>query len=321
MASVPERLSSGIPRLDTMLGGEGYFQGSSILVSGTAGTGKSSLACLFADAACRRGERVLYLAMEESPAQIIRNMQSIGLDLSPWVDQGLLRFHAARPTLYGLEMHLATIHSLVNELQPAIVVMDPITNLSSVASNAEIKSTLMRLVDMFKNKLITSLFTNLAHPGETESTEMGVSSLMDAWILVTNNDYNGERNRNLFILKSRGMAHSNQVREFLISDRGLDLKDVYLGSGGVLTGSARAQQEARDRAEQLATAQEVERRRRLVERQRQSLAAQISLLESELTEAETDLKSLESQEAGRQEADIKDRIRLSALRQADRKDG
>jgi circadian clock protein KaiC len=218
-------------------------------------------------------------------------------------------------------MHLATIHSLVNELKPAIVVMDPITNLSTVANNSEIKSTLMRLVDMFKNKLITSLFTNLAHPGDTESTEMGVSSLMDTWVLMTNTDYNGERNRNLFILKSRGMPHSNQVREFLMSDRGLDLLDVYLGSGGVLTGSARTQQEARDRAEQLAAGQEAERRQRLLERQRQSLAAQIALLEGDLAEAEGDLQSLESQEAGRREADIEDRIRLAALRQADRKDG
>ena len=244
-----QRVSSGLPRLDTMLGGEGYYRGSNILITGTAGTGKSSLAALFTDAACRRGERVLYLAMEESPAQIIRNMQSIGLDLSPWVEQGLLLFHASRPTLYGLEMHLAMIHSLVNEFQPAVIVMDPITNLSTVASGTEVKSVLMRLVDFFKNKMITALFTNLTHPGEMETTESGVSSLMDVWILLTNTDFNGERNRNLFILKSRGMGHSNQVREFLISERGLDLLDVYLGSGGVLTGSARVQQEARDRAQ------------------------------------------------------------------------
>ncbi len=255
--------------------------------------------------------------MEESPAQIIRNMQSIGLDLSPWVEQGLLLFHASRPTLYGLEMHLAMIHSLVNEFQPAVIVMDPITNLSTVASGTEVKSVLMRLVDFFKNKMITALFTNLTHPGEMETTESGVSSLMDVWILLTNTDFNGERNRNLFILKSRGMGHSNQVREFLISERGLDLLDVYLGSGGVLTGSARVQQEARDRAQQLAAAHEAERRRRLLERQRQTLAGQIAVLESELTEAEADLQSLESQEAGRREADIEDRHRLAALRQAD----
>jgi circadian clock protein KaiC len=312
------RISSGIPRLDAMLGGEGYYRGSSVLVSGTAGTGKSSLAAHFADAACRRGERALYLAMEESPSQIIRNMQSIGLDLWPWVEQGLLRFHATRPTLYGLEMHLATTHNLVSEFQPRAVILDPISNLSTVASTAEVKSTLMRLVDFFKNKLITSLFTNLAHPGGAETTDSGVSSLMDTWVLLSCLEANGERNRTLFVLKSRGMPHSNQVREFLISEKGLELVDVYLGPGGVLTGSARAQQEARDLIQQEVAAQEVQRRERLLERKRKSLEAQISALEMELAQEEADLNFLVTQESRRQEADNEDRTRLAALRQADK---
>jgi circadian clock protein KaiC len=312
------RISTGVPRLDAMLGGEGYYRGSSVLVSGTAGTGKSSLAAHFADAACRRGERALYLAMEEAPSQIIRNMQSIGLDLWPWVEQGLLRFHAARPTLYGLEMHLAMTHSLVSEFKPRAVIIDPISNLSTVASHAEVKSVLMRLVDFFKNKLITSLFTNLAHPGDTESTDSGVSSLMDTWVLLSCLEANGERNRTLFVLKSRGMPHSNQVREFLISDKGLELVDVYLGPGGVLTGSARAQQEARDLTQQAVEAQEVQRRQRLLDRQRKVLGAQIAALEAELAGEEADLNFLKTQEARRQEADSEDRTRLAALRQADK---
>ena len=215
-----ERVSTGIPRLDGMLAGQGYYRGSSVLVSGTAGTGKSSLAAYFADATCRRGERCLYLAFEESQAQIIRNMRSIGLDLEPWVDQGLLKFHAARSTLYGLEMHLAVIHKLTNEFQPSTVIMDPITNLSIVASESEVKSVMMRLVDFFKNRQITTLFTNLTHPGELETTTSGISSLMDTWLLLLSVESNGERNRIFHLLKSRGMAHSNQMREFLISDNG-----------------------------------------------------------------------------------------------------
>ncbi len=236
------------------------------------------------------------------------------------MEQGLLRFHAARPTLYGLEMHLATTHSLVSEFQPRAVILDPISNLSTVASHAEVKSMLMRLVDFFKNKLITSLFTNLAHPGEAESTDAGVSSLMDTWVLLSCLEANGERNRTLFVLKSRGMPHSNQVREFLISDKGLELVDVYLGPGGVLTGSARALQETRDKAQQEAATQEVQRRQRLLERKRKSLETQISALEMELAQEEADLNFLIAQESRRQATDNKYRTRLAALRQADKTD-
>ncbi|MFP3868603.1 MAG: circadian clock protein KaiC [Desulfobacteraceae bacterium] len=220
-----QRVSTGLPSLDHMLSG-GYYQGSSILVSGTAGAGKSSLASYFADAAGRRGERCLYFAFEESPAQIIRNLRSIGLDLEPWLEQGLLQFHAARPTLYGLEMHLATILKLINHFKPAAIIMDPITNLSLVARNEEIKSLLMRLVDFLKNQQITTLFTNLSHPGEVEMTASQVSSLMDTWLLWLNVERRGERHRLLQILKSRGMAHSNQIREFTITDQGINLVNI-----------------------------------------------------------------------------------------------
>ena len=221
------RVSTGIPALDDMLTG-GYYQGSSILVSGTAGAGKTSLAAYFADATCRRGERCLYLAFEESQAQVIRNMLSIGLDLEPWTEQGLLQFHAARPTLYGLEMHLSSIIKMTDQFNPATVVMDPITNLSLVARTEEVKSVLMRLVDFFKTRQITSLFTNLSHPGEVETTSSGVSSLMDTWLLLLNEEHDGERRRVFHILKSRGMAHSSQMREFTLSDQGIYLEDMSL---------------------------------------------------------------------------------------------
>ncbi len=316
-AVTSERVSTGIPRLDSMLGGQGYYRGSSVLVSGTAGTGKTSLAAYFADAACRRGERCLYLAFEESQDQIIRNMRSIGLDLDPWVRQGLLKFHAARSTLYGLEMHLAMIHKLTNDFQPGTVIMDPITNLSIVSSRIEVKSVLMRLMDFFKNRQITTLFTNLTHPGELETTISGVSSLIDTWLLLLSVESNGERNRVFHLLKSRGMAHSNQMREFIITDQGIDLADVYLGPGGVFTGSARLQQEAQEKAAALAAQEELERRRRVLDRKRQIMEAQVAALQAEFSAEEEELQALEDQRKLQEKSATEERERLAAVRKAD----
>ncbi len=312
-----ERITSGIPRLDYMLGGQGYFRGSSVLLSGTAGSGKSSLAAYFADATCRRGERCLYLAFEESQDQIIRNMRSIGLDLAPWVDKGLLKFHATRPTFYGLEMHLAIIHKLTNEFQPRTVIMDPITNLTIVASNEEVKSVLMRLGDFFKNRKITSFFTNLTHPDQLEETSTGVSSLMDVWLLVLNVESYGERNRVFHILKSRGMAHSNQLREFLITDSGIDLVDAYVGPGGVLTGSARVQQEAQEKAAALAAQEELEHRRCVLDRKRQIMEAQVAALQAEISAEEEELQALKGKSKLQQKIAAEERERLAAARKAD----
>ena len=312
-----ERITSGIPRLDYMLGGQGYFRGSSVLLSGTAGSGKSSLAAYFADATCRRGERCLYLAFEESQDQIIRNMRSIGLDLAPWVDKGLLKFHATRPTFYGLEMHLAIIHKLTNEFQPRAVIMDPITNLTIVASNEEVKSVLMRLGDFFKNRKITSFFTNLTHPDQLEETSTGVSSLMDVWLLVLNVESYGERNRVFHILKSRGMAHSNQLQEFLITDSGIDLVDAYVGPGGVLTGSARVQQEAQEKAAALAAREELEHRRCVLDRKRQIMEAQVAALQAEISAEEEELQALKGKSKLQQKIAAEERERLAAARKAD----
>jgi circadian clock protein KaiC len=312
-----ERVTTGIPRLDGMLSGHGYYRGSSVLVSGTAGTGKSSLAAYFADATCRRGERCLYLAFEESQAQIIRNMRSIGLNLEPWVEQGRLKFHAARSTLYGLEMHLAMIHKLTNEFQPTTVIMDPITNLSIVAEEREVKTVMMRLVDFFKNRQITTLFTNLTHPGELETTASGISSLMDSWLLLLSVESNGERNRIFHLLKSRGMAHSNQMREFLISDNGIDLADAYVGPGGVLTGSARVQQESQEKTAALEANAELERHRRSLKRKRQVMEAQVAALQAEIAGEEDELQVLLSREAEKARVAARERAELAALRQAD----
>jgi circadian clock protein KaiC len=313
-----ERITSGIPRLDYMLGGQGYFRGSSVLLSGTAGSGKSSLAAYFADATCRRGERCLYLAFEESQDQIIRNMRSIGLDLAPWVDKGLLKFHATRPTFYGLEMHLAIIHKLTNEFQPRAVIMDPITNLTIVASNEEVKSVLMRLGDFFKNRKITSFFTNLTHPDQLEETSTGVSSLMDVWLLVLNVESYGERNRVFHILKSRGMAHSNQLQEFLITDSGIDLVDAYVGPGGVFTGAARVQQEAQEKAAALAAQGELEHRRRMLDRKRQIMEAQVAALQAQFSAEEEELQAVKGKSNLQQKVAAGERELLAEARQADR---
>jgi circadian clock protein KaiC len=223
-----------------MLGGAGVYRGSSVLISGRAGTGKSSLGSYLVDAACRRGERCLYFSFEESPSQIVRNMHSIGLDLTPWVQQNLLRFHATRPSAYGLEMHLATLHKLVNEFKPRVVVIDPITSFLNAGSAQESEGMLMRLIDFLKAEKITAVFTSLTRAGDAaESSQTAISSLIDTWLLVREVELDGERNRGLYVLKSRGMAHSNRIREFVLSDQGIALIDVHFGPDGILIGSRR----------------------------------------------------------------------------------
>jgi circadian clock protein KaiC len=217
-----ERISSGLESLDGMLGGKGFFKGSTILLSGTAGTGKTTLAAHFANAACRRGDKCLYFLFEESPRQMIRNMQSSGTDLAPWVEQGLLRFHADRPSRHGLETHLTVMHRLVEQFQPDVVVVDPITNLLSVGTGTDVRSMLTRLIDYFKLRETTVLFTSLTGGGaELETTQAEVSSLMDTWILATSEEIGRHRHRSIYVLKSRGMAHSDEVREFRFTDHGI----------------------------------------------------------------------------------------------------
>jgi circadian clock protein KaiC len=230
-----------------MFAKKGYFRGNSVLASGTAGTGKSSLAAQFVDAACRRGERCLYFAFEESPSQITRNMRSIGIDLEPWMRRSLLRVHAERPTALGLEGHLVTMHRLIEEWQPRVVVVDPVTNLIAVGSETEVKAMLARLIDFMKIRQITALFTSLTEGGRVaERTDLGVSSLMDVWMLLGNLEANGERNRTIQVVKARGMAHSNQVREFVMTDDGIKLVDVSRrADGSVAIGSARGAEQRR----------------------------------------------------------------------------
>ena len=281
-AAPAERISSGIARLDGMLSGKGFYRGSSILISGTSGTGKTSVVAHFVDAACRRGERCLFFAFEESPRQIVRNMRSIGIDLQPWVRKGLLLFQAARPTYGGIEEHLLVTHKRISSFQPSVVVVDPVTNLIMVSTPNEVRSMLTRLVDFLKTQGITSIFTSLtAGGGPLEASEVDVSSLMDTWLVLVSIEVGGERNRALYVLKSRGMEHSNQIREFLLTDNGLRLLDVYLGPEGVLTGSARLSQEEREKAAGTSRRQELESRRRELERAHRTFEARMATLRAE----------------------------------------
>ena len=281
-----KRLGTGIPGLDEMLGGKGVFKGSSVLVSGAPGTGKSSVAASFVHAACSRGERALLFAYEESESQLLRNMRSIGLDLAQWVRKGLLQIHASRPTLHGLEQHLVLMYDLVREFKPSVVVVDPISNLSNQHDEVGLKLTLMRLIDFLKQEGVTAMFTCLTDDLATAvaTSEVGVSSLMDSWLLLTNLAYNGERTRTLQVLKSRGMYHSNQVREFVFSDNGVDLIDVYLSGNRVLTGTARLAQEAQELAASQLRGSDHERRMRDLANRRRALDAQIAALNAEAEE-------------------------------------
>jgi len=291
-----ERVPTGVPELDEMLGGRGFYQGSSVLVSGTAGTGKSTLAAHFAHATCCAGGRFLYFGFEESAAQVVRNMRSIGIDLQPHLDAGLLKILASRPTNYGLEMHLAIMLKEIARFQPAAIVVDPVTTFMSAGSISDAETMLMRLVDTLKGNGITGFFTSLIHGGSAaEASDVALSSLMDTWLLVRGLESNGERNRGLYVLKSRGMDHSNQVREFLITRDGVHLREVYLGSEGVLTGSARTSQEERDRRQIGDLAAEAARRRAVAERKIRVIEAQMASLQAEIeservrfAQAETD---------------------------------
>jgi circadian clock protein KaiC len=273
-----ERVSTGVPRLDAMLGEGGFFKGSAILVSGTAGTGKSTLAAQFCAATCSRGERAMYFAFEESESEIVRNMLSVGIDLRRWVDAGLLQFHCFRPSLLGLEAHLFEMQRYVTDFRPAVIVKDPVSSLLRVGTGADVSAMLTRQVDFLKARGVTALFTSLNAETRDGYSDQALTSLVDTWLLVQSMVGNGEHNRIMYVLKSRGMAHSNQIREFLLTERGIELADVYVGPHGVLTGSARQAQEAQEISDGTAWQDDLEQRRVSLARRRQSVEAQAAAL-------------------------------------------
>jgi circadian clock protein KaiC len=293
------------------------------LISGTAGSGKTTMAASFVNAACQRGERCLFVGFEESVAQVGRNMQSVGMNLKQWEDQNLLFHEAWRPSQYGIELHLLRIHKLIERVQPQHVVIDPITNLVTGSQQKEVYSMLVRLMDYLKGRNITSVFTSLnVNNDQLEQTDIGISSLTDTWILCRDLELNGERNRCVYILKSRGMAHSNQIREFLMSPEGIRLVPPYIGSGLVLTGSSRIAQEAKEKADELLRLISIEQKREALERKRCALDAQIKTLNMEFAaeelELETSIKQqMLSERQLEQERDTMNRLRMGDSRSMD----
>ncbi|MBF9239353.1 circadian clock protein KaiC [Hymenobacter sp. BT683] len=307
-------MSSGIPALDEMFGMRGFYQGSSVLITGTAGTAKTTLAAAFAEEVCQQGQRCLLFAFEESPQQLLRNMKSVEIDLASHVASGLLRIEASRPTINGLEQHLVTLHRLVKEFKPDAVVIDPITNLITVGNIAEVRSMLTRLIDFLKVSGITGLFTALVsgRGQQQEMTDEGVSSLVDTWISVRDLEGIGERNRGLSILKSRGMAHSNQVREFVVTEHGIELLDVVVGPTGIVTGASRLTQQLQEHAQTLAAQQETDRRDRELERRRRVLEANIANLRTEFESVEEELRQINTDAQNRQETLTSGHQRIAA---------
>lgn len=310
------RISTGIPSLDDMVEGKGFYKGSSILVSGTAGTGKTSIAASFAHETCKRNERCLYIAFEESPEQIVRNMMSIGLDMGRYVKSGLLKFHASRPTMYGLEMHLVVISKIIRAFQPHTVVIDPITNLINVGTESEVQSILTRIIDFLQVQQITVVFTGLTLNHVTrDQTDETISSLVDAWIQLKDIEVNGERNKGLYIMKSRGMKHSNQIREFLITDEGLQVEDIYLGADGVLTGSAREAHKLQRLTEEMLHKHKLGRNDQEIERKARELEFKIRTLTSEFDSIKDELKSSYVEEELKKEVMETNRKELMRMRE------
>ena len=301
-------VSSGVPGIDAMLGAGGYFAGASVLVSGTSGTGKTIFGASFVDAACKRGERAIFFSFEESKEQIIRNMRSVGIDLQAHVDAGLLHFEVARPTLFGLEMHLTLMNRTIERVAPSVVVVDPISALRGPAS--EVHAMLLRMVDVLKVKGITTVFTNLTGPQGADRTDHGLSSLMDTWIGLHHAEANGERNGVLFVLKSRGMSHSRQVREYMVTNDGLALIAAYVGPAGVLTGSARQAQEARDRDEMMKRREDNERRRRDFAARRETAERQILEMRAALDAEAREIERAAAEAEGRERRVEDDRLAM-----------
>jgi circadian clock protein KaiC len=317
-AASTARISSGVERLDTMLSGHGFFRGSSILASGTAGTGKTSLSCSFARATCQNNERCLYFAFEESPAQIMRNVSSIGIELQPFVARGLLQFHASRPSLYGLETHLAVMHRQIEAFKPSVVIIDPVTSMITAGVARDARSVLLRLIDYLKGLQITVFMNSLIHDGSAiEQDEVEISSLIDTWLFVRDIELGGERNRGMYILKSRGMAHSNQIREFVLGRQGIELVDVYLGPAGMLTGSARIAQAAKERARETAGRRDVTRQQAVMLSKRKAFEARIAALQAQILAQDQATEHLIADSQANASRDQLERHAMAVSRNAD----
>jgi circadian clock protein KaiC len=308
-AAPSERVSTGIDRLDAMLSG-GFYRGSSVLLAGSSGTGKTTFAASLADAACRRGERVLFVSREESPAEIVRNMGTVGLNLRAWTTAGLLRIESIRPTHFGLETHLAWLYDIVTKFEPAVVVIDPISSMMKVGSRAQATSMIAREIDLLKSRGITAFFTTLISAGMIDEAQLEVSSFIDTWLLAETTESNGERDRVMCVMKSRGMPHSNQHCEFTIGADGIDLLEPYVGPAGVLTGSARMIQQMTDATAGEHRVEDVERAERALTHRRAALEAEVAVLHAQFA---TELEEMEERRATYQRHVEETELRRSML--------
>ena len=309
-----ERVSTGVQGLDEMLGGDGVFRGSGVLISGSSGTGKTTIAASFADAACRRGEVVLFFSFEESESEIHRNLASVGMDLAGWVERGLLHFHCERPTTRGLEDHLAMMQRLILEITPTLVVIDPVSSLARGATAFDVSAMLMRQVYYLKSAGITAVMTVLTDESELAQSIINISSLVDTSLELAILTALGERNRGLYVLKSRGTAHSNQIREFVLSDTGMEVVPVVIGAEGVLTGSARIAAESVERASAQGMSLESAELARALELRRETVDAHVATLRADLAAEERLTQRLIEASEQRQEA-----VRLERLAQGRRR--
>jgi circadian clock protein KaiC len=310
-----EIISTGIPGLDAMLSTGGYYRGTTVLMSATAGMGKTSFAAALARSACSAGERVLYFAFEESLAQIVRNMRSIGNDLQPHLDSGLLKIVSRRPFLYGLEMHLVSMRKEIERFDPSVVIVDPVSNLAVAGNPREVNAMLTLLIDFLKTRGTTAFFTVLTeNSGRLEQTDVGISSLIDTWMLARDIESSGERNRGLYMLKSRGMRHSNQIREFTLSSDGIDLIDVYLGPSGMLTGSARVALEAQERNAAARLAEDRDIKLAQLERKRKAMEAQIESIRAEFESEKLEIGKAIELERGREQNVMDNRAAMAKSR-------
>jgi circadian clock protein KaiC len=316
--SSAERIPTGVPRLDDMLDGKGFLKGSAILVSGMVGTGKSSLAAHFIDAGCRRGQRCLYFALEEAPSQIIRNMRSIGIDLEPWVKKGLLQFHATRVSEQGLEKHLLYVQQAIIKLKPELVVVDAVTDFTNLGVLLEVRQMVLRLIGFLKQREITAVCTSMMSHADMEETGVGLSSAFDTWIHLTNVQNNLERNRTIVVVKSRGMAHSNQVREFVLTDKGVRLEEIYASPAGAFMGTARLTQMAADAASDVIRHQGIATRERQIEEKRRVLEARIAALNAEFEVETKEAELVIAQEKAKDKAQATERKSLANHRKAGR---
>jgi circadian clock protein KaiC len=312
-----DRISSGIADLDDMLAGGGFHRASSILISGVAGSGKSSVAASFANAACAAGERALLFSFEEPADQSVRNMRSLGIDIDQWIKSGKLRYIATRPTFYSLEMHLAVMLREVTRFDPGLVILDPISSFLESGDRMEIQSMLLRVVDFLKGRGVTAVFTHLMHGQDSVvQTDAGLSSIMDAWILLLNREVNGEFNRELYLLKARGLSHSNQVREFVMSDDGIKLVPPYLGENGALTGSARKNEEAKSRQAEMRRNADMSRAQQQIQQKRRRAKAQMEALQAELDADEIELNAMMQNEDDYRRQTADDRIEMERSRKS-----